>query len=145
MSTDAKKTILFICTHNSARSQIAEALVNELVVDRYKAFSAGSEPTRVNPYAITAMAEIGIDISANQAKIVNVFRGKNFDYVVTVCDHAKEACPFFPGAKQYLHQGFTDPSTFTGSDEEKLSGFRRVRDEIKSWIESTFGQEDYRD
>jgi arsenate reductase len=145
VSTDAKKTILFICTHNSARSQIAEALVNELVVDRYKAFSAGSEPTRVNPYAITAMAEIGIDISANQAKIVNVFRGKNFDYVVTVCDHAKEACPFFPGAKQYLHQGFTDPSTFTGSDEEKLSGFRRVRDEIKSWIESTFGQEDYRD
>ena len=145
MSTDAKKTILFICTHNSARSQIAEALVNELVADRYKAFSAGTEPTRVNPYAITAMAEIGIDISANQAKIVNVFRGKNFDYVVTVCDHAKEACPFFPGAKQYLHQGFTDPSTFTGSDEEKLSGFRRVRDEIKSWIESTFGQEDYRD
>ena len=145
MSTDAKKTILFICTHNSARSQIAEALVNELVADRYKAFSAGTEPTRVNPYAITAMAEIGIDISANQAKIVNVFRSKNFDYVVTVCDHAKEACPFFPGAKQYLHQGFTDPSTFTGSDEEKLSGFRRVRDEIKSWIESTFGQEDYRD
>jgi arsenate reductase len=142
VSTDTKKTILFICTHNSARSQIAEALINRFNTEKYHAHSAGTEPTTVNPYTIKVMAELGIDISGNQTKHVNVYKGRNFDYVVTVCDHAKETCPFFPGAKKYLHQGFTDPSTFTGTEEEKLSGFRRVRDEIKSWIESTFNQED---
>lgn len=142
MPTEAKKKILFICTHNSARSQIAEALINRLKADKFEAYSAGTEPTRVNPYSIAVMAEVGIDISGNRAKHVNVYKGKNFDYVVTVCDHAKETCPFFPGAKEYLHQGFTDPSTFTGTDEEKLSGFRRARDEIKSWLESTFDLED---
>ena len=145
MSTNVKKTVLFICTHNSARSQIAEALINKYMADRYKAFSAGTEPTRVNPYTITVMAEIGVDISRNQAKHINVFQGKSFDYVVTVCDHAKETCPFFPGAQKYFHQGFADPSTFTGDDEETLSGFRRVRDDIRSWIEANFDQEDHRD
>jgi len=141
LSTNAKKTVLFICTHNSARSQMAEALINKFWAPKYEAYSAGTEPTVVNPYAIRAMAEIGIDISNNQAKHVNVYKGKTFDYVVTVCDHAKETCPFFPGARNYLHQGFKDPSKFTGTDEERLPGFRRVRDNIKSWIESTFVKE----
>lgn len=142
MSTDAKKTVLFICTHNSARSQIAEALTNKFKAATYEAYSAGTEPTMVNPYTVKVMAEIGIDVSGNQAKHVNVYKGRNFDYVVTVCDHAKETCPFFPGAKKYLHQGFTDPSTFTGDEEERLSGFRKLRDEIKNWVESTFDQEE---
>lgn len=142
MSTNAKKTVLFICTHNSARSQIAVALINKFKTKKYVAYSAGTKPTMVNPYTIRVMAEIGIDISGHRTNHVNAFQGKNFDYVVSVCDQAKETCPFFPGARKYLHQAFTDPSTFTGDDEEMLSGFRRVRDEIKSWIESTFNQED---
>ena len=120
---------------------MAEAMINKFRKDQYKAYSAGTEPTAVNPYAIKVMAEIDIDISNNQAKYVNSFKGKKFDYVVTVCAHAKETCPFFPGAKKYLHQGFPDPSTFTGTDEEMLSKFRQLRDKIKSWIESTFVQE----
>lgn len=142
MSIKVRKKVLFICTHNSARSQMAAALINKFWAEEYEAYSAGTEPTAVNPHAIKAMAEIGIDISNNQAKHVNTYKGQSFDYVVTVCDHAKETCPFFPGAKKYLHQGFVDPSTFTGTEEEQLSKFRRVRGEIKSWIESTFMQED---
>jgi arsenate reductase len=142
LSIKVRKKVLFICTHNSARSQMAAALINKFWAEEYEAYSAGTEPTAVNPHAIKAMAEIGIDISNNQAKHVNTYKGQSFDYVVTVCDHAKETCPFFPGAKKYLHQGFVDPSTFTGTEEEQLSKFRRVREEIKSWIESTFMQED---
>jgi len=142
LSIKVRKKVLFICTHNSARSQMAAALINKFWAEEYEAYSAGTEPTAVNPHAIKAMAEIGIDISNNQAKHVNTYKGQSFDYVVTVCDHAKETCPFFPGAKKYLHQGFVDPSTFTGTEEEQLSKFRRVRGEIKSWIESTFMQED---
>lgn len=141
LSAEEKKKILFICTHNSARSQIAEALVNTTKAETYLAFSAGTEPTNVNPYAIKSLAEIGIDISSNEAKHVNVYRGYTFDYVVTVCDYAKETCPFFPGAKKYLHRGFEDPSTFTGTDDEKLLHFRRLRDDIRSWVESTFNRE----
>jgi len=136
------KTILFICTHNSARSQIAEALANTLLSDKYQAFSAGTEPITVNPYAIKSLAEIGIDISMNKAKHVNTYKGKIFDYVVTVCDHARETCPFFPGAKKYLHQRFEDPSSFIGTDKERLSRFRHLRDDIESWITSTFATED---
>lgn len=141
MPTDDKKTILFICTHNSARSQIAEALINRYHTKAYIAYSAGTEPTLVNPYAARAMAEIGIDISKNKAKNVSEYRGRTFDYVVTVCDYAKETCPFFPGAKRYLHQAFSDPSTFVGTEEQIQSQFRRVREEIRSWIASTFGKE----
>jgi arsenate reductase len=142
LPADDKKTILFICTHNSARSQMAEAFINSFHSAQYAAYSAGTEPTEVNPLAIKVMAEIGVAISNKKAKHVNLYKGQVFDYVVTVCDHAKETCPFFPGAKKYLHQGFEDPSTFTGTDEEKLSGFRRLRDEIRSWIESAFDNED---
>jgi arsenate reductase len=132
-----KKTVLFLCTHNSARSQIAEALLNTLHGDRYEAHSAGITPTKINPYVVKAMAEIGIDISKNRSKSIEEFRGENFNYVVTVCDSAKEACPFFPGEK-VIHKAFEDPSQFTGSEEEIMNGVRRVREEIREWLEKTF-------
>ncbi|MCW4027449.1 MAG: arsenate reductase ArsC [Candidatus Bathyarchaeota archaeon] len=133
-----KKRVLFVCTHNSARSQIAEGLMNALYHDKYKACSAGIEPTKINSYVIKAMAEIGIDISKHRAKSIEEFRAKHFDYVVTVCDEAKEACPFFPGDNLF-HKGFQDPSKFKGTDNEILKKVRHVRDEIKDWIEKTFG------
>lgn len=135
-----KKKVLFICTHNSARSQMAEGILRTLYGDRYEAYSAGTQPTKVNPYAIKVMSEIGIDISNHRSKSVEEFRGKEFDYVVTVCDNAKEACPFFPGGKTYLHKGFKDPSEFKGNENEIVAEFQRVRDEIKRWIEETFGE-----
>ncbi|MFB3897806.1 MAG: arsenate reductase ArsC [bacterium] len=130
--------VLFICTHNSVRSQIAEGFINSLYSDRYEAFSAGTEPTRVNPYAIRVMAELGIDISKHQSKSINAFINIPFDYIVTVCDHAKETCPYFPGKGIRLHHSFDDPSQFTGTEEDILTGFRRVRNEIRLWIEQTF-------
>jgi arsenate reductase (thioredoxin) len=133
-----KKKVLFLCTHNSARSQMAEGILRSAYGDKYEASSAGTEPSRVNPYAVRAMAEIGIDISGHGSKSVEKFEGEKFDTVVTVCDHAKDVCPAFPGAKKYLHRGFTDPSRFRGKDEEILEGFREVRDEIKSWIDNEF-------
>lgn len=134
-----KKKVLFICTHNSARSQIAESLLNALYGDRYDAHSAGTEPTQVNPYAVRVMAEIGIDISKNRAKSIEEFRGKEFDYVITLCDTAKEMCPFFPTSGKYLHKGFDDPSQFVGTDDSILSHFRVLRNQIRDWIEITFG------
>jgi len=134
-----KKKVLFVCTHNSARSQMAEGFLNALHGDRYKGFSAGIEPTQVNPYAVRVMAEIGIDISSHRSKSIEDFRGKNFNFVVTVCNHAKETCPFFPGEK-ILHKGFEDPSDFKGTEDEVLKEVRRLRDQIKDWIEITFGR-----
>lgn len=133
-----KKKVLFICTHNSARSQMAEGLMNYLLGDYYSAYSAGTKPTLVNPFAIEVMMEIGIDISNHRSKSVVEFKGEKFDYVVTVCDTAKENCPFFPGAKEYIHQGFEDPSFFKGSDKEKLNKFREIRNEIKNFIFKKF-------
>ncbi|MDY6960087.1 MAG: arsenate reductase ArsC [Halobacteriota archaeon] len=130
--------ILFICTHNSARSQMAEGLVNHLLKGKYHAYSAGTEPTGVNSYATKVMEEIGIDISSHRSKSIDEFRETKFDYVITVCDNAKEVCPFFPGGKQ-IHKSFVDPSTSQGTDEEILSSFRKVRDEIKEWIMDTSG------
>ena len=134
-----KKRVLFICTHNSARSQMAEGFLNTLYRDEYEAYSAGIEPTNVNPHVVKAMAEIGVDISTHRSKSVEEFRGENFDIVVTVCDHAKEACPFFPG-KRIIHKRFEDPSKFKGTEDEILEKVRLVRDEIKDWIEKTFGK-----
>ena len=139
-----KKKVLFICTHNSARSQMAEGLLRAFYGDRYEAYSAGTQPSKVNPYAIKVMAEIGIDISTHQSKNVDVFHGMKFDYVVTVCNQAKEKCPFFPGSDEYLHSDFDDPSQFKGNENQKLAVFRQVRDIIKGWIEKTFGGEDKR-
>lgn len=136
-----KQKVLFICTLNSSRSQMAEGLLLALYGDRFEAYSAGTQPSEVNPYAIKAMSEIGIDISHYRSKSVREFRDMKFDYVVTVCDNAKETCPFFPGGKKYLHRGFIDPAGFEGTEEERLRVFRRVRDEIKEWIEKTFGEE----
>jgi len=136
-----KKRVLFICTHNSARSQMAEGLMRTLYPDRFEAFSAGTEPSSVSPYAINVMAEIGIDISRNRAKSLNEFLNMEFDYVVTVCDHAKQVCPFFPGGKAFMHKGLEDPAAFDGNEDEKTAVFRRVRDEIRDWITEVFGGE----
>jgi arsenate reductase len=134
-----KKKILFICTHNSARSQMAEGYMNAKYDDRFEAFSAGTEATHVHPMAIAVMQEIGIDISGHRSKLVDEFFGKEIGTVVTVCDSAQGACPFFPGVQDVIHQSFPDPSAFTGSDVEVRAGFRRVRDEIIRWIDATFG------
>lgn len=135
-----KKTILFICVHNSARSQIAEGLVNVLYGERFEAVSGGTMAARVHPGAIKAMAEIGIDISGHRSKSIDEFEGRRFDYVVMVCDEKQTGCPFFPGGKDYIHHAFDDPAACTGTDEEVLACFRRSRDEIHAWIEETFIQ-----
>jgi arsenate reductase len=134
-----RKKILFICTHNSARSQMAEGYMNAKYGDRYEVFSGGTEATCVHPMAIKVMQEIGIDISGHRSKLIDEHFGKGIELVVTVCDSAQKACPFFPGAKEEIHQGFPDPSAFTGSDEEVRAGFRQVRDEIIRWIDLKFG------
>jgi arsenate reductase len=131
------QTVLFLCTHNSARSQIAEAFLNALCGDRFKAESAGITPTSINPYVKQVIAEVGIDLSTHRSKSITEFQGRNFDYVVTVCDLAREECPFFPG-KIELHKSFLDPASFTGTDEEILAKVRQVRDEIKQWVDTTF-------
>jgi arsenate reductase len=136
-----KEKVLFICTHNSARSQIAEGLLRSLYGDRYEVYSAGTEPTDLNPYAVRVMAEIGIDISKQRSKSINEFRNIKFDWVITVCDQAKERCPYFPAGLKRLHKSFQDPSTISGSEAEILERFRNVRDQIKEWVEKTFSKE----
>ena len=118
---------------------MAEGLLRSLYGKRYEAFSAGTEPGGVKPNAVEVMHEAGIDITKHCSKSTGEFRGMVFDYVVTVCDHAKENCPFFPGAKNYIHKSFPDPSAAKGTKEEQLAVFRQVRDEIKEWIMDTFG------
>ena len=131
-----KKTkVLFLCTRNSARSQMAEGLLRHLAGDRFEVYSAGTEATFVRPEAIAAMAELGVDISGQESETLDRYLDEPFDHVVTVCDDANEACPFFPGAKNRLHWSFRDPSRATGSDEERLGVFREVRDEILDRIE----------
>ncbi len=127
--------MLFLCTHNSARSQMAEGLLRHLAGDRFEAHSAGTEATHVRPLAARAMTEIGADISRQESKTLDRYLGEPFNYVVTVCDAAKEACPFFPGAQRRLHWSFEDPSAAEGSEEQRLGAFRRVRDQIKGRIE----------
>jgi len=131
--------VLFICTHNSARSQMAEGYMKAKYSDRFEVFSAGTEVTRVHPMAIAVMQEIGIDISGHRSKLTDEFYGTGIETVITVCDAANKACPFFPGAQEVIHQSFPDPSAYKGSDEEVRAGFRRVRDEIIRWIDVTFG------
>lgn len=131
--------VIFICTHNSARSQMAEGLLRDMYGKHYEAFSAGTLATEVNPFAIEVMKEMGIDISKARSKEITEFHDKKFDFVITVCDRARESCPFFPSSSQNLHVGFEDPASFTGSHKAKLQKFRQVRDEIKSWIDRFFG------
>ena len=133
-----KSKVLFVCIHNSARSQMAEALLNHIAGDKFEATSAGLEKGNLNPLAFNVMAEIGIDISKNQTKDVFDFykNGNRYSYVVTVCDAANsERCPIFPSAIETLHWSFEDPSSFIGTEEEKLSRTRRVLAEIKMAIE----------
>lgn len=130
-----KQKVLFICTHNSARSQMAEGYLNATYSEQYEALSAGTEVTRVHPLAIVAMKEIGIDISHHRSKALIEFFDLDIDLVVTVCDSANAACPMFPGAKKMIHVSFPDPSGATGSEEDQLNLFRQVRDEIIAWID----------
>src|SRR4028119_2116620 len=130
-----KTKVLFLCTHNSARSQMAEGLLRHLAGDRFEVMSAGTEATQVRPLAVRAMNELGIDISGQESKTMERFLGDTFDYVITVCDDANEACPIFPGAKRRLHWSFEDPAQARGSEEERLWVFQSVRDEIKERIE----------
>ncbi len=129
-----KARVLFLCTHNSARSQMAEGLLRHLAGDRFEVASAGTEARGVNPLAVRAMAEHGVDISGQRSKTLERFLDDGWDYVVTVCDSANEACPVFPRAATRVHWSFDDPSRARGSDEERVVVFRRVRDEIETRI-----------
>lgn len=134
-----KRRILFLCTHNSCRSQMAEALLRDRFGDLYEVYSAGTEATEVNSHTLAVLEEKGIDTSPLSSKSVEEFIDMDIDEVVTVCDHAKEACPFFPGAKKYTHQGFVDPPDLIDHfGMEPMKAFRAVRDEIDEWISEHF-------
>ncbi len=122
--------VLFVCTHNSARSQLAEALLGRYGGADFEVHSAGTEATRVNPYAIRVLAESGIDWSGGRSKVINEFLGQQFDYVITVCNRARDTCPVFPGSTNTLHWGLDDPSDAEGDDEAKLAAFRRTETEV---------------
>lgn len=127
-----RKHVLFLCTGNSARSQMAEGLVNHFLRDEWEAQSAGTSPTGyVHPMAVRAMAELGIDISGARSKSADEFRGAEFDLVITVCDHAAENCPLWLGKGRRVHAGFPDPATAVGNDAARLEVLRHVRDEIR--------------
>ena len=130
-----KQRVLFLCTHNSARSQMAEGLLRHLAGDRFEAFSAGTEATHVRPLAIRAMADLGVDVSRQESKTLDRYLGESFDAVITVCDQAAEACPVFPGARRRLHWSFPDPSKAQGTEAEQLAVYRTVRDDIRQRIE----------
>ncbi|WOF16629.1 arsenate reductase ArsC [Methanoplanus sp. FWC-SCC4] len=136
-----KKKVLFVCTHNSARSQMAEGYLNARYGDRFEAFSAGSNPAFVNPVAIEVMRDAGIDISSHYSKNLEEFLGVYMDVVVTVCDSANESCPVFSLAKKKIHAGFTDPFAFSGSEDEVRDAFLKVRDEIFAFIDFEFGDD----
>jgi len=131
----AKRSVLFLCTGNSCRSQMAEGLLRHLAGDRFEVASAGIRPAGLHPLAVAAMKEIGIDISGHRSKSVAEVESRAFDYVITVCDQVKEECPFFPARLAQLHWGFDDPAAARGTEEEKLRVFRRVRDEIGDAIQ----------
>ncbi len=137
-----KTKVLFLCTHNSARSQMAEGLLRHLAGDRFEVMSAGTEATHVRPLAVRAMDELGIDISGQKSKTLERYLGETFDYVITVCDTANEACPVFPRAKRQLHWSFEDPAQATGSEEERLRVFQSVRDEVRERMEGELLTED---
>jgi arsenate reductase len=127
-----KKRVLILCTGNSARSQIAEGLLRAKAGDRFEVFSAGTRPVGLNPNAVAAMRAVGIDISHHRSKSVDEFAGQQFDYVITVCDNAKESCPIFPGEGQRIHHSFEDPAAV--SEQQQLEAFRQVRDDISKWL-----------
>jgi arsenate reductase len=130
-----KKRVLILCTGNSARSQMAEGLLRHDAGDRFEVESAGTKPTHVRPEAIAVMRELGIDISGHRSKHVDEFVGQTFDSVLTVCDNARESCPIFPDATVTLHRNFDDPAALHGTQQERLTLFRRVRDEIRQYLQ----------
>ena len=132
--------VLFLCVHNSARSQMAEGLLNHFYGDRYQAFSAGSEPQPVQPRAVRVMAELGIDISRQRSKSLKELRGQFFDLVVSTCEQARGSCPIFPCDAEKLHWDLPDPAQIEGDEEEKLSTYRRVREELKRLIGEMVGK-----
>jgi len=129
-----KKKILFLCTGNSARSQMAEGLMKHLRGTEFEVFSAGSEPKGLNPLAAEVMQEIGIDISHQRSKHLDEYGEKTFNYIITLCDHAAATCPLSRGEGKIMHQGFSDPAAAEGSREERLELFRKVRDELKEFV-----------
>lgn len=129
-----KKRVLILCTGNSARSQMAEGLLRHDSGERFDVESAGTKPSIVRPEAIAALKELGIDISGHHSKSVAEFDGQRFDYVITVCDSARESCPVFFDAAKRLHRDFDDPAALNGTDEERLALFRRVRDELRGYL-----------
>lgn len=130
----ARKRVLILCTGNSARSQMAEGLLRHDAGDRFEVESAGTKPSIVRPEAIAAMRELGIDISGHRSKSVEEFDGQQFDYVITVCDSARESCPAFFGRAKKLHRDFDDPAALDGSEAERLALFRRVRDQLRRYL-----------
>ena len=129
-----KKRVLVLCTGNSARSQMAEGLLRYDAGDQFEVSSAGTKPGHVRPEAIAVMRELGIDISGHRSKSVEEFAGQPFDYVLTVCDNARESCPIFAGKTATVHHSFDDPAAVPGSEEERLTAFRRVRDELRAYL-----------
>jgi len=129
-----KAKVLFLCTGNSCRSQMAEGWLRHLAGERFEVSSAGTHPVGLNPGAVEAMKEVAIDISTHRSKHVDEYAGARFDYVVTVCDRAKETCPIFPGARTVLHWSFDDSAAAQGADDERRAVFRRVRNEIAQRI-----------
>ena len=135
------KRILVLCTGNSARSQMGEGLFRHEGRGTYAVESAGTKPSLVRPEAIEAMREVGIDISGHRSKSVDAFAGQDFDYVVTVCDNARDVCPVFPVGTQRIHWSFEDPASVTGTDEVRLAEFRRVRNQIHERVKAFFAEE----
>jgi arsenate reductase len=129
-----KERVLILCTGNSARSQMAEGLLRHDADDRFEVFSAGVKPSGIRPEAIAVMRELGIDLSGQRSKHVNEFFGEAFDYVLTVCDNARENCPIFPGGTVSIHHNFVDLAAVSGSEEERLAVFREVRDRIREYL-----------
>src|SRR5687767_15057443 len=129
-----KRRVLILCTGNAARSQMAEGLLRHDAGDKFEVESAGVIATYVRPQAIEVMHEIGVDISGHRSKHADEFVGQDLDYIITVCDYAKETCPFFPGDAKRIHKNFTDPAMVEGDEETKLTVFRQVRDELRGWL-----------
>lgn len=133
-----RKKVLILCTGNSARSQMAEGLLKHICKDEFEINSAGTKPSIVRPEAIKALSEIGIDISENRSKSVEKFSAQEIDFVLTVCDNAKENCPYFPAKTRLIHHSFEDPAEVSGDEGTRLSAFRKTRDEIREFFENDF-------
>ncbi|MEJ7861908.1 MAG: arsenate reductase ArsC [Pyrinomonadaceae bacterium] len=132
------KKVLILCTGNSARSQMAEGLLKHICQDEFDVFSAGTKPSFVRPEAIQVLREINIDISTNRSKAVDEFASQQIEYVLTVCDNAKENCPYFPAKTKIIHHSFADPADVEGNEKTRLAAFRQTRDQIQKYFSETF-------